>query len=283
LACFDPWQRSHGAPGTSKPYPFTDFREAGQRNAILKDYDQVVDAAERHGLYVMVNYHDTGGYRDPDYVSRADASSQFKYLDTTEYLTLFWQIIAPRYKDRTHVFYELMNEPVQWWPENYDDQVLDDIKKLYDQVRRAAPQTHLVLISSANHISLNPSAGTLLSVARRLKQRGVDFANASVGFHAYNTRYPAANEAAPILETMKEFPVINTEANLPKEMNPTHNDGDGSGFDGDKFGTQSMERLGISWFHWKTHSPEEIQKTWVDAVLADAKAKGYYWASQGDH
>lgn len=85
------------------------------------------------------------------------------------------------------------------------------------------------------------------------------------------------NQSGPILETMKEFAVINTEANLPKEMNPTENDPDGSGFDGDQFGTQSMERLKISWFHWKTHSPQEIQDTWIKRVLADAKAKNYYW------
>ncbi|QDT11036.1 cellulase family glycosylhydrolase [Planctomycetes bacterium K23_9] len=278
LACFDAWQQAHGAPGSSKPYPFTDFNDPQQTAEILKDYDQVVDAAGRHGMYVMVNYHNTGGYRDPDLASKADSSSQFGYLDTTDSIKRFWQIVAPRYKDRQHVFYELMNEPVQWFPENYTDQVLDDIQTLHDQVRSAAPKTHLVLVSAPNHLTWNPQRGSLVGVARKLKLRGIEFDNASIGVHTYNTKHPQPNQAGPVLKTMKEFPVINTEANLPRESNDTPSDGDGSGFDRDRLISQSMERLKISWFHWKTHSPQELQKTWIDVVLKDAKAKGYFWA-----
>ncbi len=170
-----------------------------------------------------------------------------------------------------------MNEPVQWWPENYTTQVLDDIRILFDQVRAAAPQTHLVLVSCANHMTWKPEEGTLLGVARQLRERGVDFSNASIGFHAYNLKYPKPNEGEPIAELMQEFPVINTEANLPKALNSTPNDPDGSGFDGDEFGVQSMERMKISWFHWKTSSPEDVQRTWLGLLLPDAREKGYYW------
>jgi len=277
LVCFDPCQQSHGAAGTTKPYPYADLDNAEDVAAMLADFDQVIDSAGKHNMYVLLNYHNTGGYRDPNFEIPAEESTKFKYLDTTNYITKFWNIVAPRYKDRTHVFYELMNEPVQWWPENYTEQVLSDIKKLFDQVRADAPKTHLVLVSTANHMTWKPEQASLLKVAQQLKAKGVDFSNASIGLHAYNSKYPEPNQVGPILETMKEFAVINTEANLPKEMNETKNDPDGSGFNGDQFGVQSMERLKISWFHWKVDTPELFKKNWNGLLLKDAKKKGYFW------
>ncbi len=96
LACFDAWQRAHGAEGTSVPYPHADLNNAADVEAMLKDYDQVVNAAGRHGLYVLLNYHNTGGYRDPDYEALADQSAKFPYLDTTKHISHFWQLVAPR-------------------------------------------------------------------------------------------------------------------------------------------------------------------------------------------
>ena len=45
-------------------------------------------------MHVIINYHDVGSYEK-------------------EFLTKFWDLVAPRYRDRTHVAYELMNEPVK--------------------------------------------------------------------------------------------------------------------------------------------------------------------------
>ncbi len=277
LTCFDPWQQSHGAEGTTSAWPHVDWDNETEVATLLNAYDQVIDAATRHGMYVMVNYHNTGGYRDPDYSSAADSSTKFKYLDTFHTITKFWSLVAPRYRDRENVFYELMNEPVQWGPDKYSAETLDDIKTVYDQVRSLAPETHLVLISTANHTTYQPVEQTLVKVARELQQRGIDFANESVGFHAYNVMYPKPNRKEAIVDTMQEFAVLNTEANIPKELNETPNDPDGSGFDGDYFGVQSMERMKISWFHWKTSSPADIDKFWLGMLLPDAKEKGYYW------
>jgi hypothetical protein len=280
LVCFDPWQRSHGEQDSHSPYPYADLENQDDVEALLRDVDHVVEIAARHGMHVMINYHDTGGYTDPDYESFPDKSKRFKYASTMNYITKFWSIMAPRYANREHVFFELMNEPVQWFPEQYTDQVLKDIKTLSDHVRKLAPETHQVLISSANHISWQPEEHSILQVAQRLQKFGVDFRNSSVGLHAYNTHYPKPNSSTEIEQLMEEFAVINTEANLPKAMNETLNDPDGSGFDGDEFGVQSMERMGISWFHWKTATPEDFKTHFIGKVLEDAKTKGYDWRTE---
>ena len=57
MVCHDPWQHAHGNDGTSKPYPHADLDDQQQVAALLKNYDQVVDAAGRHGMYVLVNYY----------------------------------------------------------------------------------------------------------------------------------------------------------------------------------------------------------------------------------
>jgi hypothetical protein len=255
LIAFDPWQRSHGDP-TKYPtgYEHADLDKPEDVAALLKDLDTVVDSASRHGMYVLINYHDTGGYRDPD------RKTEGSYGPTMNYITRFWSLVAPRYANRSHVFYELANEPVKWYAEDYKDEHLRDFKALHDRVRRDAPRTHLVLLSFANTHSYNPSV-SMLTIARRLKALGAGFGNASVGFHAYNT----GGTSAPIRALMKDFPVINTEQNFPGGFGVV-TDADSAPMDGERLGVTTMERLGISWFHWKIDGPENLQKNYVEKL-----------------
>lgn len=265
LIAFDPWQRSHGNPAEyPSGYEHADLDDPEDVAALLQDIDTVVDMASRRGMYVLLNYHDTGGYRDPD--RKAEGS----YSPTMRYITRFWSLVAPRYANRTHVFYELANEPVKWYPEGYKDEHLRDFNVLYDLVRMAAPKTHVVLLSFANTHSYNPNV-SMLTVARRTKGLGVDFENASVGFHAYNT----AGTSDPIRALMKEFPVINTEQNFPGDFGVV-TDTDSISMDGELLGVQTMERLGISWFHWKIEGPENLKRN-VEKLRRDAREKGYLW------
>ncbi|MFB2875880.1 glycoside hydrolase family 5 protein [Floridanema aerugineum] len=265
LIAFDPWQRAHGDPAQyPNGYEHADLQKPEDVAALLKDIDTVVDMASRHGLYVLINYHDVGGYRDPD------RKKQGSYGPTIHYITRFWSLVAPRYANRTHVFYELTNEPVQWYPQDYKDEHLRDFKVLYDLVRRYAPQTHIVLLSFANTHSDNPNV-SMLTVARRLKVLGVNFTNASVGFHPYNT----GGTSAPILALMKEFPVINTEQNFPDNFGVV-TDGDSDSLDGELLGVQTMERLGVSWFHWKIDGPKNLKNN-LEKLRQDAQEKGYLW------
>lgn len=241
VICFDPWQKSNG-------WAHADLGKPGDASALLAELDAVVDLAGREGMYVLIDYHDVGTY-DADYLAK------------------FWELVAPRYAGRTHVLYELANEPVKWHAEDYRPQHLKDLAAAFKRVRAAAPDTHVVVLSFANSSSSKPDV-TMRTVAREFDEAagGVDWGKASVGFHPYNTR----KTSREIVELAREFPAINTEQNLPNFEHFVP-------MDGEEFGTQTMERLGLGWFHWQVEGPEKFEKNFVLRVLADARAKGYAW------
>ena len=279
LVAFDAWQRSHGVPGTRTPYPHTDLNNTRQTEEMLAEFDLIVDQAAAHGMAVMINYHDVGGFTDPDFTKPADANGNFPRTNTYYYVSRFWNIVAPRYANRSHVFYEILNEPVQWNAADYTTTDIRRIKVLFDRVRAAAPKTHLVVCSFATHISSSPHR-SMRDVALELKAAGVDFSNASLGVHPYNANYPLANTSEPILDLMRNFTVINTEQNFPVGLVPGLDDPDASGLDGDRLGVQSMERLHTSWFHWNSDTIDEFRFNFRGRVVRDAKAKGYYWVRE---
>ena len=245
---FDPWQRSNN-------YMATDLKDPDDVKALVSELDAVVDLASKHGMYAVINYHDVGRY-DKDYAAR------------------FWRIVAPRYRDRTHVVYELLNEPVAWFPEHYKAEHLGDIKDLYDLVRTHAPETHIVLLSFANIAGFDPEKSAV-DVARRLGKvgDGIDWANSSVGYHPYVT----GGTSDAILEMMAEFPVISTEGHFPKGVADVADSQRSQSMDGEFYQIQTHERLGIGWFQWQIEGPEKFQRNFVGKILEDANAKDYLW------
>lgn len=244
VVCFDPWHRSNN-------YPHWDVGKDEDRQAFLSELDCIVELAAAHELYALIDYHDIGAY---------DLS----------YAKTFWEMIAPRYACRAHVFYELMNEPVSWWPEAYTDEVLRDQEELYRHVRRLAPETHIVLLSFANSCKdFSPQPNAHMSeVAGRL--RGIDWNNASVAFHPYRT---ITSES--ILALRERVPVLCTELGLPAHAGGQHHLF--MGIDGAEYGEQAMEAIGVSWFCWHEHGPVDLEKYFERGVLPDAAAKGYLW------
>jgi hypothetical protein len=240
LIAFDPYQRS-------RDHNHTDLDNPAEVAALLTDFDTVVNLASAAGLYVIINYHDVGGYDEA-------------------YLKKFWDLVAPRYRRRTHVAYELMNEPVKWFPRDYKDEHLADIQGLHERVRGLAPETHQILLTFANTASYDGIS--MRDVAERLSAtgNGINWDNASVGFHPYQT----AKSSAPIVELARRFPAINTEQNLPGNEGCV-------AMDGEEFGVQTMERLGLSWCHWQVHGPERFETNYLGLVLPDATARGYLW------
>ncbi len=235
LVAFDAWQRSHGDPGSRTPYPYTDLSNAAQTAAMLAEFDLIVDQAAAYGMAVMINYHDVGGFTDPDFTKPADANGNFPRTNNYQYVARFWNLVAPRYANRAHVFYELLNEPVQWSAAEYTATDIRRFKVIFDRVRAAAPKTHIVVCSFATHISSSRQR-SMRDVALEMKAAGIDFSNASLGVHPYNSNFPQPNTSAPILDLMRNFTVINTEQNFPAGMVPGLEDPDASGLDGDRLG-----------------------------------------------
>lgn len=243
LVCFDAWQRSHGYPH----YAFD--TSAADRAQLLEQLDGAIDAATRSGLHVLVNYHDTGRL-DVDHCRR------------------FWELVAGRYADWGNVFYELANEPVPWCPCDWDEDALAAQQLLLATVRDRAPETHVVLCSFAN---TNDEWKPMVEVVDALD---VDWSKASVGFHCYQT----GGTSAPILATRDCYPVICTEVDVPVSAG---GDANVVPMDGEDWPTQTLERLGISWFAWRANGPDELERHFRGGFLAEARRAGYDWTAGG--
>ena len=147
---------------------------------ILYMVDKVVDWADEAGIYAVVNMHIAYGTK----VNLTNSKD-------------FWNVMAPRYKDRTHVFYELVNEPEIPTAKN-------NMAKLYSHVRDKAPNTHLILWSVNNPSNLTKSEIDNNS-------GGIDYSNASVGYHIYEYTLGKRKQHDLADGYRKSYPTINTE------------------------------------------------------------------------
>jgi len=200
----------------------------------LPAIDSAVNLAERYGIYICIDYHECGSYDLPHLID-------------------FWKQVAPRYKDRKHVLYELANEPVAWAPEDYNAQHLRDQKAVYDTIRKYAPNTMILVLDYAT------ANNNMLSTTNRLS--GIDYTNAAVAGHPYHVC--DANGLAAMKNSI--YPYISTEFADP------------DGYDwnimcalqGDSWGwVKWHEANKVSWFIWSS-SPI--------LLINDATSRGYLW------
>jgi ABC-type multidrug transport system fused ATPase/permease subunit len=243
IVCFDVWQQANG-------YIHYDVLDPAEMDALAAGIDAVVELAGAHGLYAMIDYHSEGSC-DP------------------VRLHAFWRCIAPRYAESTHVFYELANEPVSWFPRDYTPAAVRLQEQTYALVRACAPDSHLVLFSFPNTTGEpgDPSMADVVATAS-----GIDWSNASVGFHPYKT----GHSSEPIRALMARFPVLNTEMNIAAPAGSRYH---AEPMDGHEWGFQTMESLGVSWFAWDTETPTKFQEHFVNGILNDATRKQYRWPS----
>ncbi|MBS3094588.1 cellulase family glycosylhydrolase [Candidatus Pacearchaeota archaeon] len=133
---------------------------------IIPYLDDWVEMSSQKNFYLMIDYHPVGG-NDP--------------MD----VKLFWELIAPRYKDRTHVIYELMNEPSILFTDNYNNAnnigLVDLEVELFNLARSLAPETHLILWTFS-HVKTASAKPTIDSAPE------IDYSKASVGFHIYGLK-----------------------------------------------------------------------------------------------
>ena len=159
----------------------------------LPALDLAVNRAAANNLYLMIsNSTKSGTY------------------DLAE-LRAFWSVVAPRYKNRSHVFYEMTNEPVKggphWGaPEQFTDKVLADLKSIYVLMRNGAPKTHIVLFTTAN---IWPDCASWAALIKKMKK--IDWSKASVGFHHYNGTHKIGEAGLQCLK--RQYPLLMTETN----------------------------------------------------------------------
>lgn len=134
-----------------------------------EDCDILVDRTAEAGLYLIITVGCNG------------ENGQIHSLD---FILDFWRFYGPRYKDETHVVYEAKNEPVHftaahWGPDDWDTQAL-----FYETIRETAPDTLILLFSYMGF----RYEGAAADGVKYLTAKGVDWSNAGVAWHGYETR-----------------------------------------------------------------------------------------------
>jgi hypothetical protein len=191
---------------------------------LLPRLDGMVDLAASEGLYLLIDNHS-------ECCGKQDVAND----------TAFWEAVAPRYKECTHVFYELKNEPWQY------SGLAEYERTMYQVVRPLAPETHIILWTIENLIHLSDPVALIRTFPE------VDYGNASVGFHPYATyrtrqkvwdalglaslgREPRTRQLLQLVENLKStYPIVMTE------LSPNAAGAPDSGF------LMAMEKMGVSW------------------------------------
>jgi hypothetical protein len=201
---------------------------ADATGANVAQADRIVAQAGAAGLYVVLgigggpagNGHPGNGWFDINKVRS------------------FWQFYAPRYKDQTHVIYQLQNQPDlscdQAWPAD----TLAMEREAYSLVRSLAPETHIVMFSYRDM----PTAALLGNNLDELAGV-VDWSNASVGMGGMpncvdTSQFPATFAAA----TSRRAPVFITAMAL-------------DGWTGSALELEK-DRVGWTSIRWLVHMPD---------------------------
>jgi len=190
------------------------YENAGGIEAYAAEYvDPIVDHCAEQGVYVIVDHHLIEGYLT-DAVDRK--------------MREFWNVFAPRYADRSHVVYEIFNEPTE--PTHYGDAGLawskfkEVAQPWVDLVRDHAPDT-LQIVGS-------PRWSQMPHMAAEDPLEGENLAYAGHFYPSHGAAtewadvYGAAAEQAPVL--MTEFGW--SEADPADEVTHGSTSGWGQGF-----------------------------------------------------
>ncbi len=222
------------------------YRPDHHKNLSLDQYenllDDLIDRAAKKGIYVLIDYH----YYPGSY-SMSGAKD-------------FWNRFAPRYADRSHVIYELANEPVSWAAKDFRDHHLRDFEELWRICDRHAPKTPIVILSFAN---VGYDGATPRQVADRLQ--GIDWNKTLVGFHTY-----WRDNSSRMQDLKKGYPVVCTEF-MDCEWHET------KPLDGVCQHSVRMEQLGISWWQWEIMETESEMRKTMPRMVQGNKNAGTWW------
>lgn len=211
--------------GNAKPNPRTIEQQ-------LQVLDEVLQWAAEEEIYVALMTSTVPGHYD--------------YQELRD----FWTAAAPRYKDLEHVMYEMVNEPVAWHPYDYTQQHINDLFAVWQLMRNAAPDTHIILWDFASV----PEGLDALETIRQMP--GVDYSNTSIGFHWYHH-----TDDHDIGWLRAHYPVFMTETHNNEHMDTI----------------AECEKLFVSWIHLYGKRPDGhdgmdfIEQT----LLPDLRRRGY--------
>jgi hypothetical protein len=217
---------------------------------VLPWMDQCVANAKASGMNIIINYHNVG---EQDQQAKTGKPWDFTRLGN------FWALVAPRYKDQAHVYYEMTNEPSF----NGDDYRKPEFHKglmaVYQQIRQAAPQRTVLLFSfNSLHKNLKDIVDSYASE--------IDWDHTMVAFHFYGGD-GTSKEARKLAQA---YPAICTEWDYPGAADYVKQ------VDGKRLIPETCENMGIGWIDWRDWGDTKLDRI-ANILIPDAKAKGYWW------
>lgn len=187
--------------------------------------DTVVDWCEELGVYAILNMHTRYG-------------TEPKINKTKD----FWNVFAPRYKNKTHVVYEVINEPNTENMDSSEQKIENNMDEIYHHVRSKAPYTHLILWTPANasFISIEELESSSSGA------NTINYDNASFGFHVYEWTIGKTKEWDHAEQIRNAgFPVICTEFFSLESADYVPID-----YEHVMDNIRQAEGKGMSWFNW---------------------------------
>lgn len=198
---------------------------------VFSSLDQVVEAARNNRMYVMLGNPDALGTPKPGKWANNLATNKANSI-------AFWEPTADRYRNETHVFYEMLNEPEEWglWS-NYTSSagvptaLTVALREVFDAMRSAAPNTVLLAPTAANFDASGGMAQYIKAIQAWESLGAVDWSKACWSYHGYNStarmqvnsKYtatpgdavtPAPDVGRAALAWMRDrYPIVCTETN----------------------------------------------------------------------
>jgi hypothetical protein len=196
--------------------------------------DQMVQMTRDEGLYLVLTIGNGGN------------NGSFNY----DYVMDFWNFYAPRYKNETHVIFEIQNEP-HAWSAPYTQATLDMEADAYTLIRSLAPDTPILLFSFA---VLGSGPNAVADIAEVSAAASIDWTNAAVAFHGYAGHQSTTTSVEYILSA--GYPVFMTEFGGSDWGTAEH------GLDVEM--TAQLERLNVSWLTFQHIPPNFIASAFTD-------------------
>lgn len=271
MILFDTWEVEAYLP--SSQFTPTNWENAAYRNRQLARMERAVNFASKYGMYVIINSHN----KIPNY--------------NEVYVNALWKYVAPYFANRTHVLYELANEPMSGIGRNGDMDMgvgkattsprLQALKRTYDIARAGAPNTMLLILTppGINDYAFGTGMGNLAASFAQLPGTTVDWTKTAVAYHLYNNdaAFGAATKAKNLRNLHQRYAGWPSENSFPAGITITNGDQWRSpSFDNDLYVNQTCEKLGIGWAMWFIDGDKYFRANFP-IIWADAVAKGWAW------
>ena len=249
LIWFEAWQKGAGYDA------FTNFDNPSEVAHCLEMIESYVNLCSKYGMYCIINFH-----------------SGFGFVYDEAYATQMWSLVADHFKDRTHVAFEIANEPCNDFSLWMGNTEMQKYVNVYNIVKTAAPASMQIVLTPNRLPDSYPTAVDLAAKFESLTT--IDWRNTVVGYHLYG------GSLTSIRNLHKKYPALPTENNFPANSGANKDPWGGVSLDGDYYTSQTCEKFGLGWLHWAISKDCNCYEGWYanwPFMLKDAISKGWYW------